>query len=371
MEEVNQKKMENLNAIKSFLEKDMKIKEEMTKIAPSELDDADEEARIEYTDRLRKKLDDIEIEFLLGIKKLNFGQEVENAISNYFENAKKKIEIGKYENGIGIKIYSELFSNMRESFIENVKNECVGYTLKEPKDLAKLIEKSTTINELLHAIHSYVVNNETILQSMPKINEKQNTIEEDIILYGEPNEIATDIFENFPLELDCGGVDIISLKDKVLMMIRDIGHALTMDIDTKNENDIAVKYFIPKLCNQKMIEALPGVNKSSITKSGATGIFISSKDTISKDLYDFIERVPTDEDIEFYYAEIKNKQKDEEKINLNKTKEENQIFKIEDAKEIAIQPGKNGRKLSKIEQIKNKIIAAIKNLKEKVNGIGR
>ena len=34
--------------------------------------------------------------------------------------------------------------------------------------------------------------------------------------------------------MDVGTTDIVSFKDKILMMIRDRGHALTVDIDIKN-----------------------------------------------------------------------------------------------------------------------------------------
>lgn len=39
---------------------------------------------------------------------------------------------------------------------------------------------------------------------------------------------------------------------------------------------------------------------------------------------------------------------------------------MEDAKELAMQPGSEGRRFSKINEIKNKIIIALKNLKEKL-----
>ena len=48
-----------------------------------------------------------------------------------------------------------------------------------------------------------------------------------------------------------------------------------------------------------MIRKLPGINESSITKSGASGFFVSDKDKITKDLFDFIEKVPTDGDMVF------------------------------------------------------------------------
>ena len=50
------------------------------------------------------------------------------------------------------------------------------------------------------------------------------------------------------------------------MMVRDLGHALSVDIDISKDDEIIVKYFVPKICNMDMIQALPGINKKSITE---------------------------------------------------------------------------------------------------------
>ena len=371
--------MKNLEAMKEFFERDMKIKETLMSLAPTEADDYDELSRMEYLDKLEKGLDSLEYDTLASIKKFGFGEELNNTIREYFANKKKSMAVGKYEAGICQKIYNSEFASMSENFIEEVKEGFVGYAFfSNPSKLPGFVKKAKTVNELLHSIHSSIVNNDEILESMPQIGTKRNTIEEPITLYGEENEVAEKIFKEFPLEMDCGITDIVSLKNKVLMMIRDRGHALTIDMDTTNPKEVEVKYFVPKLCNEEMIRKLPGINESSITKSGASGFFVSDKDKITKDLFDFIEKVPTDGDMVFdktiYEINEKplslesDKNVDEEKtsnIESENNKEEN-IFSMEDAKELAMQPGSEGRRFSKINEIKNKIIIAFKNLKEKL-----
>ena len=319
-------KIETFN---NFFESDMKIKNTLVKLAPSKIDDCDESSRIDYIDKLYKSLKDLEAEFLLSIKKFEFGPEVDLAIKEYFEKVKETFLIKKYEKGICQKLYVSQFSMMDKKFVEEVKKECVGCTMNETNDLVQLIQKAKTTNELLHAIHSYIVNNENLLESMQLIGKKENTIGELIALYGEENPIAKKIFDKFPLEMDCGFTDIISLKNKVLMMVRDRGHALTIDINISEQGDIEVRYFVPKLCNQKMIEELPGINKSGITENGASGFFVSSEDEIEEKIFAFIEKVPTDADI----------------VVVNETK-----FDKNDFSEIA-----QGRNLSDIESIENKI----------------
>lgn len=376
---MDENKMKNLEAMKEFFERDMKIKETLMSLAPTEADDYDELSRMEYVDKLEKGLDSLEYDTLASIKKFGFGEELNNTIREYFANKKKSMAVGKYEAGICQKIYNSEFASMSENFIEEVKEGFVGYAFfSNPSKLPGFVKKAKTVNELLHSIHSSIVNNDEILESMPQMGTKRNTIEEPITLYGEENEVAEKIFKEFPLEMDCGITDIVSLKNKVLMMIRDRGHALTIDMDTTNPKEVEVKYFVPKLCNEEMIRKLPGINESSITKSGASGFFVSDKDKITKDLFDFIEKVPTDGDMVFdktiYEINEKplslesDKKVDEEKtsnIESENNKEEN-IFSMEDAKELAMQPGSEGRRFSKINEIKNKIIIALKNLKEKL-----
>lgn len=376
---MDENKMKNLEAMKEFFERDMKIKETLMSLAPTEADDYDELSRMEYVDKLEKGLNSLEYDTLASIKKFGFGEELNNTIREYFANKKKSMAVGKYEAGICQKIYNSEFASMSENFIEEVKEGFVGYAFfSNPSKLPGFVKKAKTVNELLHSIHSSIVNNDGILESMPQIGTKRNTIEEPITLYGEENEVAEKIFKEFPLEMDCGITDIVSLKNKVLMMIRDRGHALTIDMDTTNPKEVEVKYFVPKLCNEEMIRKLPGINKSSITKSGASGFFVSDKDKITKDLFDFIEKVPTDGDIVFDKTIYKideeplsfesDKNVNEERtsnIEPKNDKEEN-VFSVEDAKELAMQPGNEGRRFSKINEIKNKIIIAIKNLKEKL-----
>ena len=376
---MDENKMKNLEAMKEFFERDMKIKGTLMSLAPTEADDYDELSRMEYVDKLEKGLDSLEYDTLASIKKFGFGEELNNTIREYFANKKKSMAVGKYEAGICQKIYNSEFASMSENFIEEVKEGFVGYAFfSNPSKLPGFVKKAKTVNELLHSIHSSIVNNDEILESMPQMGTKRNTIEEPITLYGEENEVAEKIFKEFPLEMDCGITDIVSLKNKVLMMIRDRGPALTIDMDTTNPKEVEVKYFVPKLCNEEMIRKLPGINESSITKSGASGFFVSDKDKITKDLFDFIEKVPTDGDMVFdktiYEINEKplslesDKNVDEEKtsnIESENNKEEN-IFSMEDAKELAMQPGSEGRRFSKINEIKNKIIIALKNLKEKL-----
>ena len=85
---------------------------------------------------------------------------------------------------------------------------------------------------------------------------------------------------------------------KLIMMVRDRGHALTIEI-TLNAKGARMEYFIPKICNVRMVNDLPGlfnpVDKNSV---GATGAIETSLEELPSTLYDFISRVPMDHDME-------------------------------------------------------------------------
>ena len=69
------------------------------------------------------------------------------------------------------------------------------------------------------------------------------------------------------------------------MMIRDRGHALTIEIDIDG-NEVLINYFIPKLRNINMINELPGVYKVKDNEYiGTTGIFKTSVNDLSKTLF--------------------------------------------------------------------------------------
>ena len=192
------------------------------------------------------------------------------------------------------KVYQMLISNMSKEFISSVKEECVGYTLG---NVSKSIASASTINELLHFFHSYIINNEGILRNMPVLNNKKNMYDYPIVSRGIQSNLLSLIYDNFVLELDCGYTDIIGINDDhVIMMIRDFAHALTMEITTNEQNIVRIEYFIPKICNAEKVNQLLGVHKVSLDSSprmATNGVLEVSIDKLIA-LNDFISKVPTD-----------------------------------------------------------------------------
>lgn len=290
--------MTKADLLEKFLEVDMKTKENMMAASPSENLDFDEEARFKYVESAERTLSD----FLKNIKSLfeELGimgvSDVEQKIKSFQEEL--------YRNGYGKQsdmksFYKNNFSQMRPDFVEKVKHEIGGYYVKREDAFLSIVKQAKSFNEVLHVIHSYVVNNENILQSVPAISEKKNSENETISLRGKENELAQQIFEKFPIEMSCGSTDIIALKEKIIIMARDRGHALLMEIEQGKEESI-VRYFIPKLCNIAMINELKGVRKVKEDVdmfAGVNGVFSAPTTDIATEIFDLINHVPMDKDM--------------------------------------------------------------------------
>lgn len=354
---------QNLKALKKFIKTDLSIKNDLLQLAPNNADNFDEASKINYTDKLYQSLKYLEFDFKSSFEGFGLSEAVNESLTDFFNKTREQLAIGNYKNTDCHEIFQKNFSNMSKDFIENVKKTFVGYTSFNLGDLNNSIKDAKTVNELLHSCHSYVMNNKELLSSITKISEKQNKFNYPIMLYGENTKQAEELFKKFPMDLDVGWTDIISLEDQIFMMIRDRGHALTIDIDT-SKDDYFVKYFVPKLCNEDMIKALPGINKDNISSNGASGSFICNNKEFTDKLFSFIEKVPTDSDmptIDSPYGSGSNLNS----LNIVKdipTSQPNPpLFPINDIKEMTTEQGKTGRRFEKILNLLSKFNIFSKN----------
>ncbi len=289
--------MDNTKLLKlqHFFQVDLEIKRKMYNLAPSNLKYLDEESIKKYTD----ELDDLLTYSFCELKCVSldiFGDDtyiytiierMENNIKNQFYSC--GFDINKLKN-----FYEKYISNMTPEFINRVKQECVAYKIEFNIPL----EIASSINEILHFIHSSVLNNENVLQSMPLLNNKTSVLGEPISLRGKNVDLFNQLFELFPTNLEVGITDMVAINDKkLIMMVRGRGHALSIEI-TLSGNTARMEYFIPKICNVDMVNSLPGVNKVNDDSIGTTGVIETELINLPNVLFDYISKVPTDYDIE-------------------------------------------------------------------------
>ena len=68
---------------------------------------------------------------------------------------------------------------------------------------------ATSVNEILHFIHSYIINNNFILKSHPLLNQKDNEFGYPLNLRGVNSPIFEQLFNIFPTSIDCGDTDMV------------------------------------------------------------------------------------------------------------------------------------------------------------------
>lgn len=288
----------NLIKMEDFFNRNLKIKDLLFNLAPTREDGSNNYTIVEYKDKFENILEKIEFHIFKILNSFEPNEEVKKIIQKNFERYRAKIA-GRIQGFEDLnRIYQDCCSDMNEDLVNKAREEFVGYLLHDGK-VKKVMAGCQTINEMLHVIHSSIVNNENYYESMPKLAEKDNNAGYTIILCGREDELSLKLFNDFPLELNCGWTHIMSLKDNILMMVGDRGHALSITIEMDVDNTIWVKYFIPKICNVEMVNALKGVTKVDKTSAFTTGQFVTTKENLSEDIINFINGIPMDQDMVF------------------------------------------------------------------------
>lgn len=297
--------LEKLGYMEKFFKYNLEMKNILFNTMPKETDKYSKETIMEYSDKLFKALNDIEYYINVILDNFEFLENERSYFNNLIKVLKDELIKCGYNYDKLTKFYKVCFSNMREELVNKVGNEIKGggylggVSLNEAKSL----------NEVIHIVHQTILNDENNYRNLPIISKKQNFEGNDVTLYGRENEISKLVFNSIPYSLSSDYVEIMSLNnDKVVLMIRDVGHALSIEIEKENDK-YYVRYFIPKICNIHMINNLKGVKKVKVGDTYTVGVFESTLEKLPFELVDFISKVPTDIDMYkeggiFYESEI-------------------------------------------------------------------
>ena len=281
--------MKQIEKLERFFELDLKAKNIIEKARPNlyDIDPVIEEKKmINAIDQIKVVMNEM-LSYFYGMYK--------EKINNKLDSIKESIEKCNLRADELLKAYESFFLIMNKDLEDLMQESSIAYTMKS--DQPKVIEKCKSVSELLHSIHFFVINDENIMHTMNIIDSKITDKNKKVTLYGKENDIARDIFKEYDDEVS-DYTDIIAFKDHTLMMVRDRGHALTMDIIEEGEN-VRVLYFIPKINNKEMVNILPGVNKVSddvSTFDQTKGEFVVKNNQIGSVISSFISMVPTDAD---------------------------------------------------------------------------
>jgi transcription termination factor NusB len=302
--DLEKKKKENFEKFADFIKKDSEIKQNLGELAPGD-GDFYGDAAIDYADRLYEGIRDIKTD-MKSMMRSYFSSEA-------LEKRLEKIEQDVAEAGANPDRLSEVYKNdfaaMSQEFVDDVQNGLRPYSTRyNPRAFE---DRAGSVNEILHLLHSTVMNNDNIYKGLPvlghKVNDKYGLMNRNLLGTEESkNPVAVGLFDKLCEDQEEGDTDIISLENRTIAMIRDRGHATTMDIE-KDENDgrYYVKYFIPKILNVDMVNKLPGVRKvmrregEKQIKDTTTGVFsVENEGDVVGKVMEFIKMIPTDEDME-------------------------------------------------------------------------
>ncbi len=292
-----QKKQEAFNNLVVFFDKNSSIKQTLGRLAP--------DYRYSYGGNVEKYANTLYSGFL------DIRNDLENVMdrlypSDEFKKRLDQIQQDVVNSGLDFgrlsETYQRDFSDISEEFNQKIRRENIGYYMFSNSH--SLDKDARSINEMLRLVHTSVVNNEKFLQSLPVLAQNESGYH---FLYGTANSenaVARGIFDN--LEDDDFHTDIVSVdSNRTIMMVRDRGHALTIDINKEKNGKYFVDYFVPKICNVDKVNELRGVRKiekvdgeNQILNFTTGSFFIDSETEVAEEIIDFINSVPTDEDIE-------------------------------------------------------------------------
>lgn len=288
----NEKEIKNFKKIENFFKIDLIIKNLINNTFPNNADRNNPSEIISYVQKLNETIDRIELLFLRIVRSFEFGSNIEEYIENTFKKYQQQVLECGYNYYRLEQTFIKIFTSMSPELVKKVNEEIIGYSCFI--DLEDILSQSTSINEILHVFHTYVVNNENILQSSMMQLEKGRTR-----LYGEKTPIATSIFDGLDNFMADSEKTILSISDNhIIIMLRDFGHATTLDINIDKEN-AWIDYFIPKVCNYLMVNSLPGIRKieEGTYFPTAKGMIVVKTADLAHYINDFIKKIPTDNEM--------------------------------------------------------------------------
>ena len=276
--------MDELNKITTFLQYDLKLKKLMVDCAPDNSDDL-----VLASDEISKALKEMEI-YLIDINKLH----------SCINESEVKVRMLKLQTELAEcdtidklkKFYRVKISDISSDFIDKVNTQSIGYYPSRSLP----INEAESINEILHAIHHDLVNDEKTYDNLPLIAEKNISEDEryKLKMYGNKNSVADAIFDIMSPSLGAGETKFLTINEnEMIMMVKDKGYATTLEIE-KEQDKYYVNYFIPKITDVDYVNVLPGVRQITLEDRYTTGVFETTVENLPYKVASLIASIPDD-----------------------------------------------------------------------------
>ncbi len=304
MEDNFKQKDLSLEKLEEFFTYDIEVKKKLYQLGSIP---TSHEELIEYTDILWKSTESIRSKLIKICKLFDINIAVP-IVENLIKNCQQRIINTNYSYQDIQSIYNDLFAKMNEETISLIQENIFGYSDKTMEDFGLILNKCASCNEFLHALHSYVIRNESILQSIPEIKSIPIGTSKwvKISLRGDQNQLAEDIFDklveqNADVSSEArfhavGNTDIVAINksNKILIMARDKGHSLTIETKLEEDGNYGVEYYMPKSISYNLTSKLRGITNYNDGDDFAIGSFLTEPGCFVNDIVDLINSVPTD-----------------------------------------------------------------------------
>lgn len=296
-----------LNNMENFFELDVEVKTLLSKLAHGE--NKVDVNLIDYSDRLWKALPRVESRLKRICEIYNIDSDVVETIEKCFKNYEGIIANAKYTDEGLRQVYNECYGKINQDTLDLIHDKLKGDTYWDSSVLKSIIHEDMSANEILHALHSYIINNKPIMDSIEDISSHTLSNVKDVIsLKGEQNKLANEMYqkliatnEAIPKELSSicvGSTDIISVSsDKIIIMVRDKGHCLTIECNLQANGQWGVSYFIPKTISEDKVIKLKGITGYHRGDEYASGSFVTDAEDLADDITKLINDMPTDSHI--------------------------------------------------------------------------
>ena len=326
---------ETLNKFKHFFEIDMALKQKLVNLAPAV--DLSGDIAFKYADKLYNSLSSIERQLIDIANTFDFGNDVKKAIQDSVEEYRNRIIKTDYSSADLKRIYNECFAMMSEKNLDLIRKNVFPYSMiyndydatiqelidtgaeqwiideeilakKEAITLDKIINQCGSVNEILHTFHDYITYDVDLLRTIQTRKQKSNDEGYMISLRGTEGEIAKQLFQKYDISMSSGDVEVISFDDNnTLLMCRDRGHALTIEIQKKNDSEVGIYYFVPKMGAGGSILDYSNIDLKGISsKKGSSfiiGSFVSNVELAVDEVMNIIKLMPTDKEMMHQLAE--------------------------------------------------------------------
>jgi len=317
---------ETLQKFQHFFDLDIALKQKLVDLAPPL--NLSEEETFKYSDKLYKSLNSIEKQLIDIANTFGFGDSVNQIIQTSISGYKDKIAQTDYSINDLSRLYNECFAMMGEKTLDTIRENVFPYSsiytdydaeiqklidtgaeqwaiddeiwMKDNSvNLSTLISKCSSVNEILHTFHDYITYDNELLKTISTRKQKSNDDGYLVSLRGNENQIAEQIFQEYDISTSSGDVEVIGFdENNALLMCRDRGHALTIEIQKKNCNEVGIYYFIPKMGTGDLILnydnlGFKGIN-SKKDSSFIIGSFVSNYELAATEIMNIIKLTPTD-----------------------------------------------------------------------------